>query len=239
MTLHAGTSGWAYREWKPDFYPAKLPQSRFLEHYCHELGACEINATFYRLQTETTFKSWVTAAPEAFRFAAKAHRRITHRRGITPDEGTRAFLDRYLQSVETLGPRLGAILYQFPASLPRDVDGLKAFLDALPTDTSFAVEFRDDSWNDASISDLVAAAGGAVCVSDETGDPPAALPPGPIGYVRMRVDRYTAEQRESWRNLLTTEALNRDVFAFVKHEGIPAADPYGGIGLARWLDANA
>ena len=54
MSLHIGTSGWAYPEWKPAFYPAGLPQSRFLAHYSAELTSCEINATFYRLQSEST-----------------------------------------------------------------------------------------------------------------------------------------------------------------------------------------
>ena len=49
MALFVGTSGWAYREWKGGFYPEDLPMSRFLEHYARELGACEVNATFYRL----------------------------------------------------------------------------------------------------------------------------------------------------------------------------------------------
>ena len=39
--LYVGTSGWSYREWKPDFYPEDIPQKRWLEHYCSELTACE------------------------------------------------------------------------------------------------------------------------------------------------------------------------------------------------------
>ena len=30
MTLYVGTSGWAYPQWKPGFYPEKLPQKKFL-----------------------------------------------------------------------------------------------------------------------------------------------------------------------------------------------------------------
>src|SRR5882724_5161153 len=35
--LHAGTSGWAYPSWKPEFYPAKLPQRSFLQYYATQV----------------------------------------------------------------------------------------------------------------------------------------------------------------------------------------------------------
>jgi uncharacterized protein YecE (DUF72 family) len=239
MTLHAGTAGWAYREWKPAFYPQSLPQSRWLEHYCTQLGACEINATHYRLQAKDTILKWLTAAPPGFRFATKAHRRITHRGALAVDDGTRDFMGRYLDSVLALGDRLGAILYQFPPYRARDDDGLQSFLDSLPGGTPFAVEFRDQSWSDSSVAERIAASGGTICISDNTGEVPSALPPGPIGYVRLRSERYSPEQRQGWLQLLLNESQDRDVYAFVKHEGIPVEDEYGGIGFAQWLVANA
>jgi uncharacterized protein YecE (DUF72 family) len=36
--LFVGTSGWAYPTWKPDFYPAKLAQKKFLNHYATRLN---------------------------------------------------------------------------------------------------------------------------------------------------------------------------------------------------------
>ena len=58
MSLHIGTSGWAYPEWKPGFYPADVPRARFLAHYASVLSGCEINATCYRLQRESTMAGW-------------------------------------------------------------------------------------------------------------------------------------------------------------------------------------
>jgi uncharacterized protein YecE (DUF72 family) len=239
MTLYAGTSGWAYKEWKPDFYPEKLPQKLWLEHYCTQLNACEINATFYRLQQESTVANWSGAAPEDFRFATKAHRRITHRRALAPDERTVRWIHDYLKSISGLGSKLGVVLFQFPPTLHRDVDGLTRFLESTPTGVKFAVEFRHESWSDPAIAELVANRGGTVCISDELGDVPNALPPGPLGYVRLRSERYDPWKRDAWRTLLAKEAADRPVFAFAKHEGIPASDPWGGIGLARWLARNA
>jgi len=236
VTLYLGTSGWAYKEWKPDFYPADLPQTRFLEHYGTALNACEINATFYRLQAPETFTKWAAETPGSFRFAIKAHRRLTHSKSIAPDD--RSFLDAFLKSVATLGPRLGVVLFQFPPYRRHDIEQLDALLAALPKSTCYAFEFRHESWNRAEVAERIATAGATVCISNTDGTVPEALPPGPIAYVRLRTDRYSAEARDGWLRLLTSEGHRRDVFAFTKHEGIPAGDPFGGIGLAQWLSEN-
>jgi len=37
-TVYVGTSGWAYSNWKPGFYPAKLGSSKFLSYYAARLN---------------------------------------------------------------------------------------------------------------------------------------------------------------------------------------------------------
>ena len=44
--VYAGTSGWSYPTWKPDFYPAKLASAKFLQHYATRLNTVEVNYTF-------------------------------------------------------------------------------------------------------------------------------------------------------------------------------------------------
>ena len=61
------------------------------------------------------------------------------------------------------------------------------------------------------------------------------LPEGPLAYVRLRAESYSPEARDAWRELLEREAADRPVFAFTKHEGVPAGDPFAGVGLAEWL----
>ncbi|MDQ4142904.1 MAG: DUF72 domain-containing protein [Actinomycetota bacterium] len=235
MTLFIGTSGWAYKEWKPEFYPAEITQSRFLEHYVTQLTACEINATFYRLQSESTFARWHAAAPDAFRFSIKAHRRITHSRSMVPDEDARNFIAVFLKSLEPLGSKVGTILLQYPPRRTRDDGALSALLDVLPAERRFAFEFRHDSWAAPEVESLIAESGATLCVADTTAAVPDGLPPGRHAYVRLRAERYTDEQRQGWLELLQRESRERDVFVFSKHEGIPAGDEYGGVGLAQWL----
>jgi uncharacterized protein YecE (DUF72 family) len=238
VSLHIGTSGWAYKEWKPAFYPADVPPDRFLEHYGSVLSGCEINATFYRLQSGPVVSRWAGAVPAGFRFAVKAHRRLTHARQMAWDEAEREFLRQFLESIAPLGDRFGALLLQYPPTRQRDDDGLAVVLDALPTGVAFAMEFRHDSWINASVFAAIAARGGTVCMSETAGKVLDRLPPGPFAYVRLRSDRYSAKARDGWLALLRREAAQRPVLAFAKHEGIPAGDPFGGIGLAEWLMAK-
>lgn len=238
MALFVGTSGWAYKEWRGTFYPADLPEKRFLEHYSATLKACEINATFYRLQSAETFSRWVQSTPEGFRFAVKAHRRLTHGRQVASDSAWYGFQNRFRSSLEPLGDRLACVLYQFPPHRERDDEALARLLDAVPKDPPSAFEFRHDSWHLDELASRIGAAGATVCLSDQSGSAPERLHPGPFAYVRLRASRYTESEREGWRSLLEQEAEARHVFAFAKHEGVPADDPFTGAGLAQWLASH-
>lgn len=235
MSLHIGTSGWAYPEWRPGFYPAGMPRSRFLAHYASVLGACEVNATHYRVQPEAAVARWAAQTPEGFRFAAKAHRRLTHARELPPRAGGAEFMARFLASLAPLGARLGAVLFQFPPARVRDDGALGEFLAGLPAGLPFAVEFRHGSWLDPAVEARVAEAGGTVCAGETAGAVPPRLPEGRLAYARMRADRYGPRARAAWRDLLEREAADRPVYVFTKHEGVPAGDPYAGVGLAEWL----
>lgn len=232
MSLHLGTSGWAYPEWKPDFYPAGTPRDRFLEHYASVLGACEINATHYRLQSESAVARWAAAVPDGFRFVAKAHRRLTHASvlGDAP-----AFMEDFLESLRPLGSKLGAVLLQLPPSRKRDDAALAALMSQVPPHLPFAMEFRHDSWDHEDITTAVVEAGGTLCVSDTTGTPLDALPPGRIAYVRLRAEEYSEDARRRWLDLLQREAATRPVYAFAKHEGVPAGNPFAGVTMAEWM----
>ena len=76
--IYAGTSGWAYTTWKPDFYPAKLSSAKFLNYYAGRLNSVEVNYTFRSLPTKKLLKDWTAATPPGFKFAGKAHQTITH-----------------------------------------------------------------------------------------------------------------------------------------------------------------
>src|SRR5262245_17246576 len=143
MAIRIGTSGFSYKEWKRIFYPADLPESRFLSYYATRFDAVEIDSTFYRMPTPKALEAWRDATPEPFRFAIKASQRITHRERLAVPSDSVGYL---LGLLGELGPRLGVVLYQLPPFFRRDDARLDAFLATLPPSPKSALEFRHVSW---------------------------------------------------------------------------------------------
>jgi uncharacterized protein YecE (DUF72 family) len=215
--LHLGTSGFAYKEWRGDFYPPDLPDAAMLSYYATQLPSVEINYTFQRNASEKTIARWVAETPESFRLSLKAHRSITHERRLADAEEP---LATFLRSVEGLGPRAGAVLFQCPPTLQADVPLLEAFLAHLPPDRRFAFEFRHASWNDDTVRSALASRETAWCAAD-TDDTDAQLErtaPGFV-YVRLRKIVYEDEALSRWSKAIG-EALDDgvDVYCYVKHE---------------------
>lgn len=224
--LFAGTSGFAYPSWKPDFYPKDLPAARFLSYYATRLNAVECNYSFRRLLSEKVVDGWLAATPEGFQFAVKAHMRITHilrLRGV--EEATKVFLNT-LSPLRAAG-RLGPILFQLPPNLKCSRELLAAFLGELPKGPRYVMEFRHESWFDAAVLKLLESENVALCRA-ETDDMSAPdVLTADFVYFRLRKSEYTPEQRaslaEQSRGFL---AGGRDVFAMFKHEDDPAGAAY-------------
>jgi uncharacterized protein YecE (DUF72 family) len=221
MAIYAGTSGWAYASWKPAFYPAKLPSKSFLSHYGTRLNTVEVNYSFRRLVSPSTFENWVAATASDFKFAVKAHQKITHiLRLKNAEEVVRAFLS-------TVGPlhqagKLGPILFQLPPNLKCSTELLDEFLSQLPRTPRYAFEFRSDSWFADPVYDLLRKHNVALCVA-ETED--RAVPDqttADFSYYRFRQPEYSQEQlREVKRRVSSKVAAGQDVFAYFKHEESP------------------
>jgi uncharacterized protein YecE (DUF72 family) len=224
-SLYAGTSGFAYPAWKPDFYPPKLPQKDFLKHYATHLNAVEINYTFRQLPSASTLENWMKATSEGFVFALKAHMRITHLLRLKESEFTQVFF-RAIDPLRVTR-RLGPVLFQLPPNLKADVPTLTAFLAALPKDIRCAFEFRNATWLTDEIYKLLEQHGIALCLAEsEKFEVPEVLT-APFVYVRLRKTDYSAEDRaEIAQRAHRLLESGRDVYAFFKHEETPAGALY-------------
>ncbi len=139
-----GTMGFSYADWRDVFYPRFLKPGDYLSFYAGHLNALEIDTTFHAVPPPERFEKWAAAVPADFRFAVKTPRAITHEAVIADAIGP---MREFLQVARRLGEKLGVVLIQYPPTLPARVwPQVERFLDSLPNDLRFAVEFRNDSW---------------------------------------------------------------------------------------------
>jgi uncharacterized protein YecE (DUF72 family) len=219
--LFAGTSGFAYTQWKPQFYPAKLPANKFLEHYAQRLNSVEINYTFRRTPVAKTLESWVSATPTGFVFALKGHMRITHiMRLKNAEEATNLFL-RAIDPLRS-ARRLGPILFQLPPALRCDMALLESYLQILPEDLRYAFEFRHASWLVDDVYGLLARRNISLCVAESEKFEVPEVITADFVYYRLRKPGYSAEDIQA----ITARAQallgqGKDLFLMFKHEETP------------------
>ena len=216
MAFWVGTSGYDYPEWNGTFYPEALPAAKRLPYYAERFPTVEINYTFYRTPNEQILESWDRATPERFRLTLKAPKRITH------DARLRDCADRvrqFLETAATLGPKLGALLFQLPPNLKKDLTLFDAFLEAFPPRVCAAFEFRHPSWLDREVYTRLRARHLALCVADsEKLTTPVEITAG-YAYFRLRDEGYTPSDIARWADVIRekTSACS-DVFVYFKHE---------------------
>lgn len=215
----AGTSGFAFPEWRGGFYPEGLSPQRFLSHYVRHLPTVEVNATFYRMPSEATLRSWAAQTPRHFRFAVKAHRRITHVKRLA---GVEADLRGMAERLEALGDRLGPVLFQCPPSLRCDLDLLDRFLHALPPLPQVALEFRHPTWFHEETYARLRRHRVALAAAEDDGGGDPVVWTAPFGYLRLHRLRYGPEALEAWARRLR-QAPVAEVFCYFTHDAGPEA----------------
>jgi uncharacterized protein YecE (DUF72 family) len=220
-TLYAGTSGWSYPNWKPQFYPAKLAAAKFLQHYATRLNTVEVNYTFRHYASEKSQLNWVSMVPPEFKFSVKAHQNITHiKRLQNATEMATGFLNS-LQPLTEAG-RVGMVLFQLPPFLKADAGLLEAFLSGLPKSGRLSFEFRHASWFTDPIFALLKKFNAALCVAESEKLESPDVVTADFCYYRLRKGEYSKEERRQFAERFQQHlADNRDVFVYFKHEETP------------------
>jgi len=219
--LYAGTSGWAYPNWKPDFYPAKLAQAKFLEYYATKLNAVEVNFTFRQLLKDTTAQKWIEATPAGFRLSIKAHQVITHIKRL---KGVEDFIPRFLGTIEAIAraEKLGPLLFQLPPNMKVDATLLQEFLTVLPRAVPSAFEFRHASWFTDEIFAILKNGNRALCIAETEERTTPDVVTADFCYYRYRKPTYTPEERRAMVDRIREHlGQGRNVFAYFKHEETP------------------
>ena len=207
-TFRVGCSGWQYKHWKGDFYPADLPQRQWLDYYTRHFDTVEVNNSFYRLPAEGVFETWRSRTPPAFVFAVKASRFLTHMKKLKDPEEP---IERLFSRAFELRGKLGPVLYQLPGQMRKNVERLSAFLALLPPRTKHAIEFRDPSWYDDEVMRLLHKHRVALCLHDMAGSAAPRLVTAPFTYVRFHgatgryAGAYPKPVLEAWAEWLAAQ----------------------------------
>jgi uncharacterized protein YecE (DUF72 family) len=216
MALWVGTSGYAYPEWRGSFYPEKMQTAKMLPYYAERFPTVEINNTFYRMPNAKILEGWSAQVPERFKLTLKAPQRITHQKRLRDcaDE-----VKYFLEVASTLGPKLGAILFQTPPYLRMNLEVLDSFLEMLPAGLCAAFEFRHKSWMEADVFSRLQAKGLALCVADsESFSTPVEITAG-YAYFRLRDEGYQPQDIERWGQVIQERTAHcSDVYVYFKHE---------------------
>src|SRR5688500_16455060 len=233
--MRVGCCGWQDKHWRGDFYHGDLPQARWFAHYARTFDTVEINNSFYRLPPADTFARWREQAPRDFLYAVKASRFLTHMKKLKDPEDP---LLRFFDNARHLAPHLGPVLYQLPPGWPVNVERFEMFLQALAsvkgglqagprlrTGLRHVVEFRDTTWYDDRIFDLLRRYDAALCLHDMQGSATARMVVGPFIYVRFHHGtakyggRYPDSRLDDWADWLAERAAEGlDVFAYFNND---------------------
>jgi uncharacterized protein YecE (DUF72 family) len=234
MKLLAGTSGYAFKEWKGPFYPEKMKDTEMLAFYASRFPTVEINNTFYRLPRENVLVDWGSQVPAPFTFAIKASQRITHHARLKPESFDT--VDFLLKNTVALGAHLGPILFQLPPNLKVDLDRLRAFVERLPTDRRYTIEFRHESWFDEAVFAVLRDRNIAFCISEQTDFKTPVVSTASWGYVRLHRLDYDEQMLKAWVAAVKPQPWS-DAYVYLKHDEGAGSGPPAVETLARIWDS--
>jgi uncharacterized protein YecE (DUF72 family) len=194
-----GTSGYNYPEWKGSFYPADLPTAKMLPYYAARFPTVEINYTFYRMPNEKLVAGWAAQTPSPYKVGS--------------------IVASFCQVAASLGDKLGALLFQLPPNLKKDLAVFDAFLAELPPRVCAAFEFRHPSWLEEDVFSRLAARNLSLCVADSGKLSTPLRVTADYAYFRLRDEGYTPDAIKRWGDDIAraTEAC-REVYIYFKHE---------------------
>jgi uncharacterized protein YecE (DUF72 family) len=244
--IYVGIGGWTFAPWRGVFYPAGLPHAQELGYAAGHLTSIEINGTFYRTQTPTTFRKWASEVPAGFIFSVKGPRFVTHRRELKEAGQS---IERFLDSgVLELGDHLGPLLWQFPPTKKFDEADFRGFLKLLPknfhgTRLRHVVEVRHASFADPAFVALLREFAIPVVFSEHETYPAIADVTGDCLYLRLQKaddsipTGYPPQAITDWATRLrawlsghapadlphvgtgASKTRPRDIFVYFIHEG--------------------
>lgn len=219
-----GTSGYNYREWKDDFYPINVRQKDWMAYYASKFTSLEINATFYRSFPAHVYEKWHNTVGDGFTFTIKGPRTITHIKRLKDIDEE---LSVFYSANAALREKLSCILWQFPSNFKkneRNYPLFQAFLTKLPPKYRHAFEFRDPSWFEDEVYNIMKQHNAGFVINDSNRFPAATAITSDFAYIRFHGPRklyassYTDEELKDWSKQIKQWLQTIDVYAYFNND---------------------
>jgi uncharacterized protein YecE (DUF72 family) len=138
-------------------FPHPYQDASRLTYYSNLFNSIEINSSFYKVPQGKTVAKWSEMVNDDFKFTFKLFREITHSNDFFFSEET---IRNFFSVIDKVGNKKGALLIQFPPSLGKEyvvqLNNLLRYVSRYNTaDWKLAVEFRNKSWYNEKIYNLL------------------------------------------------------------------------------------
>ncbi len=214
-SIHIGTSGFHYSDWRGVFYPARLPAAEMLPYYMRYFDVLEVNYTHYRMPETQRIADLVRRTDGKLGFFIKAYRGFTH-------QDSDVSLKTFVNALEPMraAQTLKGILFQYPfrfKNTPGNRKKVRWQLRQLGNIQS-VVEFRHESWISEAVFRFLSDMGVAFCCVDQPRLPglpgPVSTVTAPVGYIR-----FHGRNAEKWWS--TGKAWERYDFQYTPKDLYP------------------
>jgi len=210
-----------YDHWRGVLYPPELPKKNWLTFYAQIFDTVEVNASFYHLPTEKTFKRWYEETPPSFLFAVKASRYITHVKKLK--DVTEA-LHLFYRRVEFLKEKCGPLLFQFPPRFSFHRETMESFLRELSPSFRYVFEFRHPSFFCDELYELLREHNIALCFADTPFFPYAEAVTASFVYLRLHGARslythwYSEDELKGWAEKIKGWRKEYEVYCYFDND---------------------
>jgi uncharacterized protein YecE (DUF72 family) len=213
-TLFIGTSGFYYSKWAGIFYPEELRKDEWLKYFASKFNTVELNNTFYHIPRLSSVEGWKESIRDDFVFTFKVSKLITHNPELEFDQ---EILNKFLDSFGILksSKQKHLLLFQLPHSTKQNIFNLKKLLDSLPQHFRYAFEFRNKSWFESDVLELLKKHNATIVFSNsplkyngEPAWPQVDFETADFSYFRLHgskrlyESKYTEEELEDYKNLI-------------------------------------
>lgn len=178
--LRFGTSTWSFSGWQGivyggDYDEAKLAREGLAAYARHPLlRSVGVDRSYYRPLDDATLRRMAASVDDDFRFLIKAHAALMLPKSARRPEYLSGVPDVFLDAdharhnviepaLRELGGKLGVILFQFSPLGDRVLryrrellERLAGFLAALPSEATYAIEWRDGAMLGPDLAELLA-----------------------------------------------------------------------------------